>query len=110
MSVISLLSEQLKNNLNVTTKDLIISLSKQFNLPHKDLLNIWNNLNPDFKYNFNYIAEHKEQVYRPTVIIEDEEEIIVRKPKAPVIIEDEEEIIVRKAKVDRHKVKVTIED
>jgi len=88
MSIISLLNEQLKNNLNKTTKDLIISMSEQFNLQHKDILNIWNELNPEFKHNFNHVK------------IDDEEVIVVRKP----VIEDEEEIIVVK------KPKVTIED
>jgi len=85
MSIISLLNEQLKNNLNKTTKDLIISMSEQFKLPHKDLLNIWNELNPEFKHNFNHVK------------VVDEEVIIVRKP------EDEEVIIVKKPRV-------TIED
>lgn len=89
MSIISLLNEQLKNNLNKTTKDLIISMSEQFDLSHKDLLNIWNELNPEFKHNFNYSK----------VVIEDEEVIIVKKPK----VEDEEIIIVKKPRV-------TIED
>jgi len=88
MSIISLLNEQLKNNLNKTTKDLIISMSEQFNLQHKDLLNIWNELNPEFKHNLNHVK------------IDDEEEIIVvRKP----VIEDEEVIVVKKPRV-------TIED
>jgi|LauGreDrversion2_2_1035103.scaffolds.fasta_scaffold101541_2 hypothetical protein len=87
MSIISLLNEQLKNNLNKTTKDLIISMSEQFKLPHKDLLNIWNELNPEFKHNFNHVK------------VVDEEVIIVRKPR----VEDEEVIIVKKPRV-------TIED
>ena len=87
MSIISLLNEQLKNNLNKTTKDLIISMSEQFKLPHKDLLNIWNELNPEFKHNFNHAK------------VVDEEVIIVRKPR----VEDEEVIIVKKPRV-------TIED
>ena len=90
MSIISLLNEQLKNNLNKTTKDLIISMSEQFNLQHKDLLNIWNELNPEFKHNFNHVK----------IDDDDEEVIVVRKP----VIEDEEEIIVVK------KPRVTIED
>ena len=89
MSIISLLNEQLKNNLNKTTKELIISMSEQFNLQHKDLLNIWNELNPEFKHNFNYVK-----------VDDDEEVIVVRKH----VIEDEEEIIVVK------KPRVTIED
>ena len=89
MSIISLLNEQLKNNLNKTTKDLIVSMSEQFSLPHKDLLNIWNELNPEFKHNFNHVK----------VIVEDEEVIIVKKPR----VEDEEVIIVKKPRV-------TIED
>jgi thiamine phosphate synthase YjbQ (UPF0047 family) len=88
MSIISLLNEQLKNNLNKTTKDLIISMSEQFNLQHKDLLNIWNELNPEFKHNFNHVK-----------IDEDDEVIVVRKP----IVEDEDVIIVKKPRV-------TIED
>lgn len=87
MSIISLLNEQLKNNLNKTTKDLIISMSEQFKLPHKDLLNIWNELTPEFKHNFNHVK------------VVDEEVIIVRKPR----VEDEEVIIVKKPRV-------TIED
>jgi predicted LPLAT superfamily acyltransferase len=83
MSIISLLNEQLKNNLNKTTKDLIISMSEQFKLPHKDLLNIWNELNPEFKHNFNHVK------------VVDEEVIIVRKPR----VEDEEVIIVKKPRV-----------
>ena len=90
MSIISLLNEQLKNNLNKTTKDLIISMSEQFNLQHKDLLNIWNELNPEFKHNFNYVK----------IDDDDEEVIVVRKP----IVEDDEEVIVVK------KPRVTIED
>jgi hypothetical protein len=99
MSIISLLNEQLKNNLSKTTKDLIISMSEQFNLPHKELLKIWNELNPEFNHNFNHVK----------VVIEDEEEIIVRKPK----VEDEEEIIVRKPSVigaKTYKAKFIIED
>ena len=102
MSIISLLNEQLKNNLNKTTKDLIISMSEQFNLSHKDLLNTWNELNPDFKHNFNYVK----------FVIEDEEEIIVKKPK----VEEEDVIIVRKPRVKEDdiiitkKPRVTIED
>ena len=88
MSIISLLNEQLKNNLNKTTKDLIISMSEQFNLQHKDLLNIWNELNPEFKHNFNHVK-----------IDEDGEVIVVRKPR----LEDEDVIIVKKPRV-------TIED
>jgi hypothetical protein len=88
MSIISLLNEQLKNNLNKTTKDLIISMSEQFNLQHKDLLNIWNELNPEFKHNFNHVK------------VDDDEVIVVRKP----IVEDDEEVIVVK------KPRVTIED
>jgi hypothetical protein len=88
MSIISLLNEQLKNNLNKTTKDLIISMSEQFNLQHKDLLNIWNELNPEFKHNFNHVK-----------IDEDDEVIVVRKPR----LEDEDVIIVKKPRV-------TIED
>ena len=85
MSIISLLNEQLKNNLNKTTKDLIVSMSEQFSLHHKDLLNIWNELNPEFKHNFNHVK----------VIVEDEEVIIVKKPR----VEDEEVIIVKKPKI-----------
>ena len=87
MSIISLLNEQLKNNLNKTTKDLIISMSEQFNLQHKDLLNIWNELNPEFKHNFNHVK------------VDDDEVIVVRKPR----VEDEEVIIVKKPRI-------TIED
>jgi len=98
MSVISLLNEQLKNTLNKTTKELIISMSDQFNLPYKELLNIWNEINPSFKHNF----ERKvtiEDFDEVQVVIEDEEVIINRK----VVIEDEEVIIVKKPRV-------TIED
>ena len=87
MSIISLLNEQLKNNLNKTTKDLIISMSEQFNLQHQDLLNIWNELNPEFKHKFNHVK------------VDDDEVIVVRKPR----VEDEEVIIVKKPRV-------TIED
>jgi hypothetical protein len=87
MSIISLLNEQLKNNLNKTTKDLIISMSEQFNLQHKDLLNTWNELNPEFKHNFNHVK------------VDDDEVIVVRKPR----VEDEEVIIVKKPRI-------TIED
>ncbi len=102
MSIISLLNEQLKNNLNKTTKDLIVSMSEQFNLQHKDLLNIWNELNPEFKHNFNYVKvdDDEEVIVVRTPVIEDEEVIVVRKP----VIEDDEEVIVVK------KPRVTIED
>ncbi len=83
MSVISLLNEQLKNTLNKTTKELIISISDQFNIPYKDLLNMWNEVNPSFKHNF----ERK--------VIIDEDVIIVKKPR----VEDEEVIVVKKPRV-----------
>ncbi len=101
MSIISLLNEQLKNNLNKTTKDLIISITEQFNLDHKDLLNIWNELNPEFKHNFNYVKvdDEEEVIVVRKPVIEDEEVIVVKKP----VIEDEEVIVVKKPRV-------TIED
>jgi hypothetical protein len=52
-----------------------------------DVLNIWNELNPEFKHNFNHVK------------VVDEEVIIVRKPR----VEDEEVLIVKKPRV-------TIED
>jgi len=72
-------------------------MSEQFNLQHKDLLNIWNELNPEFKHNFNHVKvdddEEEVIVVRKPVI--DEEEIIVRKP----VIDDEEIIVVKKPRV-----------
>ena len=56
MSVISLLNEQLKNNLNKTTKELLFSISDKFNLPYDSLLNSWNKLNPEFNCNFTKIV------------------------------------------------------
>ncbi len=111
MSVISLLNEQLKTTLNKTTKELIISMSDQFNLPYKELLNIWNEINPSFKHNFErkvtiedfdevqVVIEDEEVIINHKVVIEDEEVIINHK----VVIEDEEVIIVKKPRV-------TIED
>ncbi len=89
MSIISLLNEQLKNNLNKTTKELIISVSEKFNMPYDNLLNIWNKINPDFKYNFEYakvVVEDEEVIIKPKFVVEDEEVII--KPKKKLIIED----------------------
>ena len=56
MSVISLLNEQLKNNLNKTTRELLFSISDKFNLPYESLLNSWNKLNPEFNFNFTKIV------------------------------------------------------
>ena len=94
MSVISLLNEQLKHTLNKTTKELIISISDQFNIPYKDLLNIWNDVNPSFKHNFErkVTIDEDDEV---KITIEDEEVIVVKKPR----VEDEEVIIVKKPRV-----------
>ena len=89
MSVISLLNEQLKNNLNKTTKELIISVSEKFNMPCEKLLNIWNKINPEFKHNFELTK----------IVIEDEEIIVNHK----IVIEDEEIIV-------NHKKHLLIED
>lgn len=94
MSVISLLNEQLKNTLNKTTKELIISISDQFNIPYKELLNMWNEVNPSFKHNF----ERKVTIDEDDdvkITIEDEEVIVVKKPR----VEDEEVIVVKKPRV-----------
>jgi hypothetical protein len=89
MSVISLLNEQLKNNLNKTTKELIISISEKFNMPYENLLNIWNKINPEFKHNFELtkiVIEDEEIIVNHKIVIEDEEIII--KPKKQLLIED----------------------
>ena len=89
MSVISLLNEQLKNNLNKTTKELIISVSEKFNMPYENLLNIWNKINPEFKHNFELtkiVIEDEEVIINHKILIEDEEIII--KPKKQLLIED----------------------
>ncbi len=89
MSVISLLNEQLKNNLNKTTKELIISVSEKFNMPYENLLNIWNKINPEFKHNFELtkiVIEDDEIIVNHKIVIEDEE--IIVKPKKQLLIED----------------------
>ncbi len=89
MSVISLLNEQLKNNLNKTTKELIISVSEKFNMPYENLLNIWNKINPEFKHNFELtkiVIEDEEVIVNHKIVIEDEE--IIVKPKKNLLIED----------------------
>jgi hypothetical protein len=89
MSVISLLNEQLKNNLNKSTKELIISVSEKFNLPYDNLLNIWNKVNPEFKHNFELtkiVIEDEEIIVNHKIIIEDED--IIVKPKKQLLIED----------------------
>ncbi len=89
MSVISLLNEQLKNNLNKTTKELIISVSEKFNMPYENLLNIWNKINPEFKHNFELtkiVIEDEEIIVNHKIMIEDEE--IIVKPKKQLLIED----------------------
>ncbi len=89
MSVISLLNEQLKNNLNKTTKELIISVSEKFNLPYDNLINIWNKVNPEFKHSFELtkiVIEDEEIIVNHKIIIEDEDIII--KPKKQLLIED----------------------
>lgn len=89
MSVISLLNEQLKNNLNKTTKELIISVSEKFNMPYENLLNIWNKINPEFKHNFELtkiVIEDDEIIVTHKIVIEDEE--IIVKPKKNLLIED----------------------
>jgi hypothetical protein len=89
MSVISLLNEQLKNNLNKTTKELIISVSEKFNMPYENLLNIWNKINPEFKHNFELtkiVIEDEEIIVNHKIVIEDEE--IIVKPKKQLLIED----------------------
>ncbi len=89
MSVISLLNEQLKNNLNKTTKELIISVSEKFNMPYENLLNIWNKINPEFKHNFELtkiVIEDDEIIVNHKIVIEDEE--IIVKPKKNLLIED----------------------
>lgn len=89
MSVISLLNEQLKNNLNKTTKELIISVSEKFNTPYENLLNIWNKINPEFKHNFELtkiVIEDDEIIVNHKIVIEDEE--IIVKPKKQLLIED----------------------
>ncbi len=89
MSVISLLNEQLKNNLNKTTKELIISVSEKFNMPYENLLNIWNKINPEFKHNFELtkiVIEDEDVIVNHKIVIEDEE--IIVKPKKQLLIED----------------------
>jgi hypothetical protein len=89
MSVIYLLNEQLKNNLNKTTKELIISVSEKFNMPYENLLNIWNKINPEFKHNFELtkiVIENEEIIVNHKIVIEDEE--IIVKPKKQLLIED----------------------
>jgi hypothetical protein len=88
MSVISLLNEQLKNNLNKTTKELIISVSEKFSMPYETLLNIWNKINPEFKHNFELtkIVIEDEIIVNHKIVIEDEE--IIVKPKKQLLIED----------------------
>jgi hypothetical protein len=89
MSVIYLLNEQLKNNLNKTTKELIISVSEKFNMPYENLLNIWNKINPEFKHNFELtkiVIEDEEIIVNHKIVIEDEE--IIVKPKKQLLIED----------------------
>ncbi len=89
MSFISLLNEQLKNNLNKTTKELIISVSEKFNMPYENLLNIWNKINPEFKHNFELtkiVIEDEEIIVNHKIMIEDEE--IIVKPKKNLLIED----------------------
>jgi len=89
MSVISLLNEQLKNNLNKSTKELIISVSEKFNMPYENLLNIWNKINPEFKHNFELtkiVIEDDEIIVNHKIVIEDEE--IIVKTKKHLLIED----------------------
>ncbi len=91
MSVISLLNEQLKNNLNKTTKELIISVSEKFNLPYDNLINIWNKVNPEFKHSFELTKiviedEDEDVIVNHKIVIEDEE--IIVKPKKNLLIED----------------------
>lgn len=94
MSIISLLNEQLKNTLNRTTKDLILSVSNQFNLPYKELLNIWNEVNPSFKHNFETKVTIEDDIKEHKITIEDDDDprnIVVEKP------EDEDVIVVKRA-------------
>jgi hypothetical protein len=89
MSVISLLNEQLKNNLNKSTKELIISVSEKFNMPYENILNIWNKINPEFKHNFELtkiVIEDEEIIVNHKIVIEDE--VIIVKPKKQLLIED----------------------
>jgi hypothetical protein len=79
MSVISLLNEQLKNNLNKSTKELLFSISKNFNVPYEYLLNSWNNINPEFKTEYRKIVIEDDEVHCNNNIA---------KPKKQLIIED----------------------
>jgi len=95
MSVISLLNEQLKNNLNKTTRELLFSISDKFNLPYESLLNSWNKLNPEFNCNFTKI------------VIEDDDEKHIEDVIVKPVIEDEE-IIVKPS--GSKKIQIVIED
>ena len=95
MSVISLLNEQLKNNLNKTTRELLFSVSDKFNLPYESLLNSWNKLNPEFNCNFTKI------------VIEDDDEKHIEDVIVKPVIEDEE-IIVKSS--GSKKIQIVIED
>jgi hypothetical protein len=82
MSVISLLSKQLNNVLDTNTKNIIISITEKFNVPYKDLIEVWNKVNPDFKVRFNYFKEPEKKL----LFIDDDE------PKNKVLtIEDDDE-------------------
>uniref|UniRef100_A0A6C0DMV9 Uncharacterized protein n=1 Tax=viral metagenome TaxID=1070528 RepID=A0A6C0DMV9_9ZZZZ len=95
MSVISLLNEQLKNNLNKTTRELLFSVSDKFNLPYESLLNTWNKINPEFNCNFTKI------------VIEDDDEKHIEDVIVKPVIEDEE-IIVKPS--GSKKIQIVIED
>ena len=117
MSVISLLSKQLNNVLNNNTKNVIISMSEKFNVPYKDLLEIWNKINPDFSFKFNYYTEKKllfiddDEPQKKVLVIEDEEE----PQKKVLVIEDEEEpqkkvlVIEDEEEPQKKKLKIVIE-
>jgi hypothetical protein len=95
MSVISLLNEQLKNNLNKTTRELLFSISDKFNLPYESLLNTWNKINPEFNCNFTKI------------VIEDDMKPVIEDVIVKPVIEDEE-IIVKSS--GSKKIQIVIED
>ncbi len=89
MSVISLLNRQINNVLNNNTKNVINVMADTYNVSVNNLVDIWNNINPEFKIKL------KKEPEKKFIFIDDDEPV-----KKKLEIEDDDGPVKKKLEIE----------
>jgi hypothetical protein len=120
MSLNSLLNKQINNILNKNTNGVINSISDQLNVSKEILLEIWNQLNPEFKIKsnkplsitINNIEIDDEEIHpqnKEYKIEIDDEEILPQNKEYKIEIDDEE-ILPQSKDIIEYEIEIVDED